>query len=275
MCRSVVSRLAAGSVLAGVLALAADRAAAQQAVVAETGVSAPAFGPTYQTAPEAPSISCNAGGCLAAWRESRTGAGYGVWARRLSVDGTPQGQASFLVPGTGSGAGDPAIATDGSRFMVATTDFQSNIIVTRLDPDGTSRTVSMPANVTLDGGLLTSSPRVPAIAFGGGGYLVSYAFGPGSSTGPVLAFRVDADGNILDQSPMTITSDSNEPDAPAVAWTNTQFVVVWNQRGQALAARVSSDGTVMDPGGFLVAPMGSDTHRPRLVFGGGALLLAV
>lgn len=259
-------------IVAGV-ALGAQPAVAQRAIVAETPVSTPVYGQTYQTNPEAPSISCNAAGCLAAWRESRTGVGYDVWARRLAPDGTPQGHASFLIQGPTSGAGDPAVATDGSRFMIATTDFASHIFVTRIDPDGTTRTTSVSANVMLPSGATTFTPRAPAIAHGDTGYLVSYAFGPGATEGPVLAFRVDAEGNLLDQQPLTIASDTAGPDAPAVAWTGNQYIVAWNNGGQALAARILSNGSVLDPEGFAIGALGDDDHRPRLAFGGGTLLL--
>ena len=153
--------------------------------------------------------------------------------------------------------------------MVAWGDRQ-NLYTTWVDPDGTisTQTVAMGSSAPETG--------IVAIAHGDQGYLIAYI--PGSSN-QVLGLRLDRDGHALDTKPLPLSSSNTiEGDVPAVVWTGAQYLVVWNEvvsgNGQvAKGARVLADGTVLDPGGFVVTTLRSILERPALAWSGGVLMM--
>jgi MYXO-CTERM domain-containing protein len=258
--------------MVGGLSAAGDDARAVPVIVPEKAIAAPQYGPTYGSA-SWPSIACNADGCLAAWREGRQGLGYRVWARRLRADGTPRDPAAFLVSVDDFSATEPVVATDGTRFLVGWSDTFTRMFLTRVDADDSLHTESTPLrNDDFD-------PVHPAaIAFDGDGYLLVYVYPVATPTGTIVALRADRDGHILSALPIVISTDPQARGIADVIWTGTQYLVVWNQGanndGAAYGARVTGDGTVLDPSGFFIATLaGGFSSRPQLALGGGKLLL--
>jgi hypothetical protein len=258
--------IVAGSVIA------ATDAGAVAVVVPETAISAAQYSPVSGSLPAAPSFACNADGCLAAWRDGRQGLSYRIWARRLSADGTPRDPAAFLVSADTFDASDPEVATDGTRFVVAWSDGSQKMYLTRIDADD-----SLHSDSAAVADLNLSPVRPAALASNGDGYLLVYAYPVGTPGGRLKAFRADRDGHILDATPILISDHPAARGIADVIWTGTQYLVVWNQGqsddGDAYAARVLADGTVVDASGFFVATLSGFSNRPRLALGGGKLLL--
>jgi len=82
----------------------------------------------------------------------------------------------------------------------------------------------------------------------------------------IYAARVDAQGAIIDTTPIVVTQEPHNQHQTVVAWNGSHWLVVWS--GQALgtfgnrvvniyAARVAPDGTVLDP-----TPITIDTTEP-------------
>jgi hypothetical protein len=102
----------------------------------------------------------------------------------------------------------------------------------------------------------------PAVAYDGKGtYLVVWQQGRfyhQSQSADILAARVDARGRLLDRQPLVICSTEASQEQPQVAYSAGRFLVVWHdlRNGRdwdVYAARVTPDGKVLEPGGFLVA----------------------
>jgi MYXO-CTERM domain-containing protein len=249
-----------------VLTALAHRARALQIEKQETAVATPTYVALGNPGAQVPDLACNDSGCLAIRIDSRTGTGA-VWGLRLRPDGAPQDPAAFLLSRAPS-AQASGVATDGSRFMVAWGDGQ-NLYTTWVDPDGSTSTQ------TVVMGNLSPETGIVAIAYGDQGYLMAYVPGDGSQ---VLGLRLDRDGHALDTQPFLLSSTTLGAAVPAVVWTGAQYLVVWNEvvngNGEvAKGARVLADGTVLDPGGFMVTTLRSILERPQLAWSGGVLMM--
>jgi hypothetical protein len=261
------SRLAVGVWALGAIS---GRAFAQQVEKQETAVAAPTYVSLGALA-ENTDVACNAGGCLAVWQDARTRL-YTNWAMRFLPDGSPQDPAAFLLASPTSSELLAAVATDGDRFMVAWMDLQ-NLYTTRVDPDGSFSTAQV-ATGAFDPALAGSL----AIAAGGDGYLVVAVQPLQDINVRIVAVRLDRDGRLLDTQPIELAASAAMQGRPGVVWTGAQYLVVWNNwlnpdHPLAVGARVRADGTVLDPGGFVVTTLGGYSHQPRFAWGGGVLMM--
>lgn len=102
----------------------------------------------------------------------------------------------------------------------------------------------------------------PAIAHDGKGtYLVVWQQGRfyhQSQRADILAARIDASGRVLDRQPIVVCNVEASQEQPQVVFSAGTFLVVWHdlRNGRdwdVYAARVSADGKVLEPNGFLVA----------------------
>jgi hypothetical protein len=122
----------------------------------------------------------------------------------------------------------------------------------------------------------------PAIAFGGGNYLVVWTderVQP--SVGRIFGTRVSPTGVVLDPTGVAI-SPATRPDGhgasePAVAWNGTCWLTAWvdDTQGALFAARVSDQGVVLDTGStFLASAFTGTTKRVAMASDGAGFLVA-
>ncbi|MFO7674983.1 MAG: hypothetical protein R6X12_01495 [bacterium] len=136
--------------------------------------------------------------------------------------------------------------------------WRTDICARVLGPDGMPRdTASFP--VAMGGG----DELTPAVARGESSYAVVWAY-PG---GPRVTIVTES-GRVLDNYGTLLADSGAEPDVTCGAG---QFLVAWHRdwsQDEIRAARVREDGTVLDPGGFIVS-VGTDTKRnPAVAFDG-------
>ena len=116
----------------------------------------------------------------------------------------------------------------------------------------------------------------PAVASNGSEFLVAWEDRRDGSIDEtdIYASRVAADGTTLDPDGIPIATAAGLQWTPEVASDGTNFLVVWTDssagnRGDVLAARVTPQGEVLDPGGFvLTAPEQYGGYRPHAAFDG-------
>lgn len=103
---------------------------------------------------------------------------------------------------------------------------------------------------------------LPAVAFDGKEtYLVAWAQGRDfheTESSDLFAARISAEGKLLDEKPVALCAAPDSQSGPRVAFQDGVFLVVWQdlRSGKDLdvyGVRVSADGKVLDPEGFLVA----------------------
>lgn len=120
----------------------------------------------------------------------------------------------------------------------------------------------------------------PAVAFGGGHYLLVWQEGFNGAGGQsdILALRVGADGKLVDRQPIVVAGGPGVQDHPTVAFCAGRFLVVWSTLNERTGcdlggAFVGSDGRVQpvdlrDRGDAI-------RHSPVVVSdGAGAFLVA-
>lgn len=161
----------------------------------------------------------------------------------------------FELPGAGSSVYTPAVASDRDGWMVVHAEYGvDGLRATRVGADG-----SIVESVLL-GAPWSSRAANPAIAYGGGQYLVAWA----EDGIAVRAVRMSPDGTVIDAEPITVSSVPSAKAMGGVAWDGTRFLVTWldARRGDTsglgyraydvYGARVAADGTVLDPAGIEV-----------------------
>ncbi len=147
-----------------------------------------------------------------------------------------------------------------------------------------SQQLSNPFNISQSNTTSRLSQYFPEVAYAkaSGIWLVVWQEGipTGDGTGiraqDIYCARVDASGTVLDPDGILLCGANNFQKRPAVASNGTDFFVVWHDLRSdtdwdIYGARISSDGTVIDPNGFPVsAKRTSNQCYPDVVYAGGS-----
>ncbi len=162
------------------------------------------------------------------------------------------------------GGGETALASNGTSYLAAWSRVGSS-------NSGLDDVFAVPA--AADGSLLASTSRLLEkghahgrvdVASDGSGFLVVWARVTTTHQDEIVGALVAADGSIT-KGPFVIASAAPAgDDSPAVAYGSGQYVVAWHDcrsstvgcngvgTDDVYAARVASDGSVLDPAGILV-----------------------
>jgi hypothetical protein len=230
------------------------------------GLSVSLVGPDGTTA----STTTVAGGSVpvapaAAWGGDRYLVAYDIYnsspkAVLLDASGAQQGKPFDIV-----GAGPVAVAYGRGVFLVVSAQAQG-LTISVVPPAGgvTSEVIPYP--------MPTSSH--PAIAFDGEDFLLTWLSGNVDST-HVWAGRVNADGNAIDVKPTQVTAAPPLQEQVDVTFDGVRYVLAWFDRanvstigeGDVRIARVGVDGTLLDPGGRVVAPGRKGTSKNGIRIG--------
>jgi hypothetical protein len=209
----------------------------------------------------------------------------GLRGMRVSPSG------AILTSGTGfeiastadsSSNARPAVAFDGANYLVVWNKFVSGnarIHAARVSPAG----------VVLDNFAVTSGPSGldfdPAVAFGGGNYLVAWTSGATESEN-VFGARVSPAGAVLD-APVPIATAAGGQLLGGIASDGTNFLVVWNQRasatvfppadGRIFGRRIAPDMTLLDGAagteGIAISTGLFQNHSSSVTFAGSSFLV--
>ena len=225
----------------------------------------------------APALAPSAGRIFVAWADNRLGL-LDIFGARMTTGGTVLDPAGVTVSTLSTAQRDPAVAFNGTNFFVAWEPL-----------GGTPRVRGVlvgPGGRLLKGTSLFLSAagyvveENPAVASDGSQFLVVWrGFNEARDSYDILGVRVDASGAVAG-SPFSITTVAGNEQRPAVAWTDSSFLVTWedDRNGVDLdvfANRVSSSGTVLDgPGGRAVVTAAGDQDNPDVAgHGNGALVV--
>jgi hypothetical protein len=166
-------------------------------------------------------------------------------------------------PGGGVGDPQPAVAASASSFLVAWRGScqNGNVLVQAIDPQG--QAVAPAFALTGTGAV----EQQPAAASNGAGFLVAW-----SANVRMRARLLDASGSVLGPDSFEVAADGANPVA---AFDGANYVIVYQRNQEDLyAARVSTDGVVLDPQGIAIATDDRREQEQSMACGGGVCLVA-
>jgi len=197
-----------------------------------------------------------------------------VCGARVSPSGAVLDTAGILVSGPPWEQCAPAVASDGTDFLVAWQDWRNSdydIYCARVSHSGTLLDTAGIAVCTADGWQST-----PAVACNGTDYLVLWQSG---TTGDhdLYGARISPQGVVLDPEGFVVSAAPGVQQHPAVASYGADFLVVWsdarNVDCNVYAARVTGTGTVLDTAGIEVCSAPGTQDRPAVEYDGTNFLV--
>ena len=223
-----------------------------------------------------PTVTSDGTNFLVAWeKDAGFPGGDDVLAARVGPDGQILDPDPIDIRATGGDQYSPAVGFNGTNYLAAWVNDERvlekrNVYVRRLSPDG--QLLEQPILVSVAG-----AQTAPAIASDGDEWLVVWQKLT-TAQWDVFGARVSASGEVLDSSPILISTGPADETAPTVAWDGTDFVVGWADlrlgTGKDIyAARVAPDGTVRDPAGIAVSTAAGDQDTPSAAWEGSNVLM--
>ena len=222
---------------------------------------------------------------LAVWEDLRDGNSYSVYGARISLTGAVLDTQGIPISTTANQQSMATVGAGGGGYLVVWQDRRSvaSSPISQVDLFGvrvsSAGQVLDPAGIQIT--MAMDDQKEPAVAFGGGQYLVVWQDLRNSSTViDVYGARVSAAGKVLDATGIPISSGAGERSAPAVAFDGTQFLVVWQDRRNSgtqydiYGARVDGAGKVLDPAGIAVSQASAFQRFPAVAHDGTRFLVA-
>jgi hypothetical protein len=201
-----------------------------------------------------PAVATNGSNYLLAWEDHRPSGAADIYGVRIGLDGTSLDSAAIPISQGINFQQQPAVASDGSNYFVVWRDERSmpgvpDIYGARVSATGpAANAVADVQGIPIS--TATGPQTSPAIAFGGGQYLVTWDDGRTNTTNPdIYAARVSPAGTVLDPNGIAISTATGSQRIPAVAYGSGQFLVVY-QNGIQTSGDIF--GQLVDATGALV-----------------------
>ncbi|HVG63768.1 MAG TPA: Ig-like domain-containing protein [Hyalangium sp.] len=224
-----------------------------------------------------PAVAFDGTNYLVVWEDGS--AARDIYGTRVSRAGTVLDPSAIAISTDPNDQASPAIAYDGTNYLVAWTDWRNNstadIYGSRV---GRTGSVLDPAGAQLAGG--DEAQTDPALAFDGTNYLLVWSDYQSFPSTNLLARRVRTAGTPLDNSPFAVSSAEGHQQQASIVYTGTEFLVAW-QDGRSgtgtdlYGGRVSRTGTALDGDGFVISANAVNETDVVLSSGGSAGVLAV
>lgn len=245
--------------------------------VTPAGVALDVSGLAISTAPANqtnPVVAWSGTTYLVVWTDSRnTSTLSDVYAARVTAAGALPDPSGIAVSTEAQIQGAPAVASDGNDFFVVWQDARagsggSDIYGARVSATGV---VQDPTGIAINAA--AGSQTAPAIAWGGGTYLVAW------QATDLFGARVSATGAVQDTgNGIAISTAANQQTEPAIASDGTGFFVAWKDTRGATAdvygARVTAGGAVQESLGILLSGATGDQSAPAVAWDGTNYLVA-
>ncbi|MBL8923213.1 MAG: hypothetical protein JNJ54_30460 [Myxococcaceae bacterium] len=223
-----------------------------------------------------PALASDGTSFLAAWQDFRDG-GADVFAIRVALTGAFLDAAPFVVSAAPGNESVPAVAFDGTNYVVAWSDLRTpvaQVYAARVSPAG--------AVLDPTGLAVTSNPTLPAVAPSiaslDGGSLVVWQAGLSPMNTDIYGARLSNAGLVLDTTGFPISAAAGTQSGPKVTVHDGDYLVAWtdtrNGNADIFAARVSTSGVVLDALGIGVS-LGAQTSDSVSVSSNGSTALFV
>ncbi|WP_434384329.1 hypothetical protein [Melittangium boletus] len=233
----------------------------------EFGMDTPVtgFAGRYQSSP---AITHDGTNYFVVWRDGRHTAND-IYGARVNSAGTLLDPVGVLLSGGPSDSDLPAVAHDGTNFLVVWTHLFQGTATLRGTRVSSAGMVLDPAGIDISTTAHVGS--APALAHDGTNFLVVWQDTRNSSQ-DIYGARVNGAGTVLDPSGIPISTAVNDQMAPAVAHNGTNFLVVWQDARSGVSdiygARVNGAGTVLNANGILISVATGAQERPSVAYNG-------
>src|SRR5262245_52172231 len=215
---------------------------------------------------------------LVVWSDYASGTGD-IYGARVAPNGT------VLDPGPGLPISTPpaqqilpAVALDGTNYLVVRQERRTNdhydIYAARVTPAGA---VLDPDGIPI--ATAAGDQTAADITFDGVNYFVTWTDWSSSSGPDIYGARVTTSGTVLDPDGIPISNTANDQSSASVAFDGTNYLVTWEDRRSDPAediwgARVSTNGTVLDPAGISIGVGAQYQLAPDVAFDGTNFLVS-
>ncbi len=219
--------------------------------------------------PEDPKVSFDGTNYLVVWHDWR--AGVGVYAVRVSTQGSVIDTSVINVSPASHGGWSVAVSFNGTDYLVAWKGGGPyNVCGVRVGVEGTVLD-SLPTNFAMS----ACDQMASAVAFAGTNYLVVWHELRDRGY-DIYGARVAPDGRVPDSRGIPICTLAADQEHPAVASDGDNFLVVWqDSRVESYGrphtiygARVAQDGTVLDPSSIMISTASAYQEFPSVAFDG-------
>ncbi len=214
-----------------------------------------------------PAMAFDGTNYLVVWDDARSGTND-VYGARVSASGVVLDPGGIQITNTPSvSEGEPAVAFDGTNYLVVWDASSGSISGARVS---TSGTVLDPGGLVL---ATVGTPSRPTVAFGVGSYFVAWQTNGGTSSPDIAGERVGTNGAVLDPAPIPISNGLAAQDNPQLAFNGTDYLVVWEDQRTGSAtdiygARVTPAGAVLDPSGIAISTAADLQREPQVAANG-------
>jgi hypothetical protein len=209
---------------------------------------------------------------LTVWVDYRNG-NADIYGIRTDADGRVLDAQSFAVAAAESIQRSPAVAFDGTNYLVVWEDWRNGG-----QPDIYAARVTRSGTVLDPNGIAVCSRPYeqanPAVAFGGVNCLVVWQDDrQGTRWDDIYGARITPAGQVLDPTGIPIDTSIQWQWRPAVAFNGTNYLVVWEDHcdldtADIRGVRLSSSGTLLDAQPITIADAGGQQLDPAVVFDG-------
>jgi hypothetical protein len=222
-----------------------------------------------------PAVAFDGSSYLVVWEDDRSGITNHIYGSRVSSGGVVLDSAGITIATQMYAHANPAIAFDGTNYMVAWEDYRTNywdIYASRITTAGSViDTAGIPVCTA------ANQQYKPQLAFDGTDYLVVWEDNRSGTDLDVYACRVDTDGAVLDPEGVLISQKAGDQSAPGIAYGETGWFVVWEDKSgrtwDVYGTRVTEIAEVADAEGILITITANEQAHPAVAFDGANYLV--
>lgn len=218
-----------------------------------------------------PNVAFDGTNYMVVWQDYRSSSYYDVYGARVSPSGYVLEPGGITISTAANYQSSPAIAFDGTNYMVAWADFRDwsyDAYVARVNKSGV---VLDPAGIPVS--KATGDENSLAIAFDGTNYMVMWRDERNGTYTDIYGARVSTSGAVLDPDGIAISTAAGHQYAPAIAFDGTNYMVVWYDEHtgsyyDVYGTRVTTSGAVIDPTGIAISTAPNYQGYPAITFDG-------